>query len=364
MNDNFQHNIHKSFMERAIELSKGGIGYVSPNPLVGCVLVKNGEIIGEGYHEKYGEPHAEVMAYKNSIEDPVDSTMYVTLEPCSFEGKTPACTKFIIENGIREVYISMEDPNPKVSGMGIAKLKKYGIRVDVGILKEKCEWLNRGYIKWVTTNKPWVIAKAAQSENNFLGLNSNSTTNITGKEAKIHSHELRSNVDAIMIGRQTALIDNPELTVRHIGGKNPARIILDTHRKLPLTLNIFNDRAADTIILCSDKNFEKSSTSFAKFIPVDENEYGQLSIFSILDTLGKEGVCKILIEGGPELLKSFNEKDLIDEIYIYTSSNKLKNANLKNPLAINENWNIKKEVTLGSDKLIIATRKEECLQEL
>ena len=364
MNDSFQYNIHESFMARAIELSKGGLGRVSPNPLVGCVLVKNGDVIGEGFHEKYGESHAEVMAYKNANEDPVDSTMYVTLEPCSFEGKTPACTKFIIENGIREVYISMKDPNPKVSGSGILELEKYGIQVNVGLLKDECEWLNRGYIKWITTNKPWIIAKAAESENNFLGLDSNSTANITGRESKIHSHELRSNVDAIMVGRQTALIDNPELTVRHILGRNPTRVILDTNRKLPLTLNIFNDNAAETIILCSNKNFEKTSTSFAKFIPVNEDDCGQLSLDSILDTLAKEGLCKILIEGGAELLNSFNQRGLIDEMYIYTSNNKLKNANLKNPLAINDSWDVKEKLNLGADKLIIATKKEACLQEL
>ena len=363
MNLNFKYNIHESFMDRAIEISKGGIGSVSPNPLVGCVLVKNGEIIGEGYHEKYGEPHAEVMAYNNSIKDPSDSIMYVTLEPCSFEGKTPACTKFIIENGIREVYVSMKDPNPKVSGMGIEELEKHGVQVNVGILQKECEWLNRGYINWITNHKPWVIAKVAQSENNFLGLDSNTTTNITGQESKVHSHELRSNVDAIIVGRQTALVDNPELTVRHTMGKNPVRVVLDTNRKLPLTLNIFNDQAAETIILCSNKNFEKSNTSFAKFIPVNENEFGQLSIHSILEALAKEGFCKILIEGGAELLNSFNKKDLIDEMYIYTSNNKLKNANLKNPLIINDRWNIKEQLNLGDDNLIIATKKERCLQE-
>jgi len=364
MDNNFKYNIHESFMARALELSKKGLGLVSPNPLVGCVLVKDGEIIGEGCHEKYGEPHAEVIAYKNSIKDPVDSTMYVTLEPCCFEGKTPACTKFIIENGIREVYISMKDPNPQVSGKGIRELEKYGIPINVGLLEKESEWLNRGYIKWITTNRPWVIAKVAESENNFLGLNSNSKTNITGEEAKIHSHELRSNVDAIMIGRQTALIDNPKLTVRHIKGKNPIRVILDTHRKLPLTLNIFNDNAASTIILCSDVNFDNSSTSFAKFIPVEQNNDGKLCVDSMLDVLAKEGICKILIEGGAELLSSFNKKDLIDEVYIYTSNNKLDNANLKNPLIIDGSWDIQKEVKLGDDSLVIATRKVECLQEL
>ena len=134
MNLNFKYNIHESFMDRAIEISKGGIGSVSPNPLVGCVIVKNGEIIGEGYHEKYGEPHAEVMAYNNSIEDPLDSIMYITLEPCSFKVRL-SLHKVYYENGIREVYVSMKDPNPKVSGMRIEELEKHGVQVNVGILQ-------------------------------------------------------------------------------------------------------------------------------------------------------------------------------------------------------------------------------------
>jgi len=167
-----------------------------------------------------------------------------------------------------------------------------------------------------------------------------------------------------MIGRQTALIDNPQLTVRHVSGKNPIRVILDTHRKLPLTLNIFNDNKARTIVLCSKKNFDKSSTSFAKYIPIEEDGSGKLCINNILDILGKEGVAKVLIEGGAELLNSLKEEDLIDEIYIYTSSNKLNDATLKNPLAINDDWNIRKELNLGDDSLVIAIRKEKCLQEL
>ena len=167
-----------------------------------------------------------------------------------------------------------------------------------------------------------------------------------------------------MVGRQTALVDDPQLTVRHIEGISPTRIILDTHRKLPLTLNIFNDNKAKTIVLCSDINFEKSSTSFAEFIPIAEDKEGKLSIYNILDVLGELGICKVLIEGGAELLNSFNKRDLINEIYIYKSNNKLKNANLKNPLIINDNWTVQEETVLGKDRLIVATRKEECLQEL
>ena len=167
-----------------------------------------------------------------------------------------------------------------------------------------------------------------------------------------------------MVGRQTALIDNPQLTVRHIKGKNPIRVILDTHRKLPLTLNIFHDDSANTIVLCSKVNFDKTNTSFAKYIPIEENESGKLSLYNILDILGQEGMSKILIEGGAELLDSFKKEDLIDEMYVYTSNNKLNNANLKNPLVVNDDWNIEEELKLGDDHLVIAIRKAECLQEL
>jgi len=364
MSNNFSYNIHESFMARALELSKRGRGYVSPNPLVGCVLVKNGEIIGEGYHEKYGQPHAEVMAYKNSIKDPTDSTMYVTLEPCCFKGKTPACTQFIKENGIREVYIGIEDPNPKVCGEGARELEDYGIKVHVGLLSEECRELNKGYIKLISTKKPWVIAKAAQSENKFLGLDSKSRTKISGQEANAHCHDLRSKVDAIMVGSQTALIDNPMLTVREVDGRNPARVIVDTNRKLPLTLNVFTDYKAPSIVLCSDAKFENNETSFAKYLSVKENNDGNLCPENMLNILAKEGLCTILIEGGAKLLNSFKDMDLIDEMYIYTSNKKLANAALENPLQIDDKWDIKEQKSLGEDNLLIAKRKIECLQVL
>ena len=362
MSNNFSYNIHDSFMARALELAKKGRGYVSPNPLVGCILVKNGEIIGEGFHEKYGDSHAEVMAYKNSIKDPGDSTMYVTLEPCCFEGKTSACTQFIKENGIREVYVGMKDPNPKVCGQGIKELQDYGIKIHVGLLREECEELNKGYIKLISTKRPWVIAKVAQSEDEFLGFDSNSRTKISGKEANIHCHSLRSKVDAIMVGSQTALVDNPMLTVREVEGKNPVRVIVDTNRKLPLTLNVFTDYKADTIVLCSDNKFENNKTSFAKYLSIKENNDGNLCPENMLNVLGSEGICTILIEGGVKLLNSFKDLDLIDEVYIYTSNKKLVNATLENPLKIDDRWDVKDQKSLGADSLLVAKRKVECLQ--
>ena len=221
MSNLFSLNIHHAFMERAIELAKKGLGKVSPNPLVGCIIVKNGEIIGEGYHDEFGGDHAEISAYKNSIKDPVESTIYVTLEPCSIKGKTPPCTDFLISNGIREVYIGMLDPNPLVNGNGIKELESAGIKVHLNILKDECKNLNKGYIKWQSTKRPWIIVKAAESSNGYLGIDSNSQTQITQPESILHVHKLRTTVDAILIGRQTAVIDNPQLTVRKIVGKNP-----------------------------------------------------------------------------------------------------------------------------------------------
>ena len=356
-------DIHEAYMSRALELARQGQGKVSPNPMVGCVLVKDGEIIGEGYHEVYGGPHAEVMAYKNAIKEPVDATVYVTMEPCSIHSKTPPCTKFLIENSASEVYVATLDPNPEVNGNGIAELIHAGIHVKTGILTEEADSLNRGFTKIMKHGRPWVIAKAAQSANGFLGMDSDSQTWITGEVSKEHSHNLRAHVDAIMVGRQTALVDNPKLTVREVAGYNPQRIVVDTNRKLPLTLNIFRDHQAETKVLCSDARFERSRTSFCDFIPIKEGDDGQLEPGAILDTLAKEGITSVLLEGGAELLQSFNEAGLVDEIYLYTAPHNLEDANLENPLKISEDWNIKETLRLGDDTLIIAERKVECLQE-
>jgi diaminohydroxyphosphoribosylaminopyrimidine deaminase/5-amino-6-(5-phosphoribosylamino)uracil reductase len=331
--------------------------------MVGCVLVHDGQIIGEGYHEEFGGPHAEVMAYKNAIKDPVDATVYVTLEPCSIQGKTPPCAQFLIENSAAEVYIAMLDPNPEINGIGVKTLRNAGIKVKTGILQEEAEWLNRGFTKFMTEGRPWVIAKAAQSANGFLGINSESQTWITGEESKEHSHKLRAHVDSIMVGRQTALIDDPQLTVRKVAGKNPIRIIVDTNRKLPLTLKVFRDHRAQTLVLCSNARFERSRTSFCDYVPVTEDEDGQLEPYSILSALTNEGVTSVLIEGGANLLRTFYDKDLIDEIYLYTSTEELENASLTNPIRISEDWDVKESKRLGEDSLVIAQRKVKCLQE-
>lgn len=361
MNNNL--DIHEMFMSRALELARQGRGSVSPNPMVGCVLVKDGEIIGEGYHEKFGCEHAEVNAIKNSRKDPVDSTAYVTLEPCNITAKTPPCTQLLVENGIREVFISDIDPNPDISGRGIEDLRNAGIKVYSGVLSDESRSLNKGFYKWVTTGRPWIIAKVAQSRNKFMGLNSNSCTKITGHEAMRHCHELRSEVDSVLVGKQTALIDNPQLTVREIAGNNPKRIILDTNRTLPITLDMFNDNAAETIVICSSKKFKDNSTSFCKYWKAKEVD-GMLDVHDVLDQLANHGIVSVLVEGGPSILKTFIKSNLIDEAVVYTSDTDLDNATLKNPLTFDDNWDMVDDRLMGKDNMkIFLNRSVECLVE-
>ena len=349
-------------MKIAIELAKKGRGKVSPNPHVGCVIVKNGKIIGEGYHQEYGKEHAEVNAMKNCSEPPIDASLYVNLEPCSIFEKTPPCTKLIIENSISEVYIGTKDRNSRINGEGIEELKKAGIKVYSGILENECYILNKSFFKWIENKRPWVIGKVAQTKDGFMGVNSNESIWITGEKSKIEVHKLRSKVDAIMVGKNTAMIDDPELTVREVLGNNPKRIIVDTNRSLPLTLKIFNDKISKTYILCSDEKFENNKTSFCTFLSVKEIN-NQLCPEGILDVLGNEGITSLLIEGGSKLLESFYKRNLIDEIHIYTSNRTISGAELSNPLKLSEDWNIEKSIDLDDDKLIIAIKKVECLQE-
>ena len=354
-------DLHLQYMERVIELAKLGRGNVSPNPLVGCILVKNNKIIGEGYHKYFGGPHAEVDALNNCVEDPAGADLYVNLEPCNIFSKTPPCVNKIIENGIKNVYVGSIDKNPKINGSGISQLRKSNINVFTEILSDKCYELNIGFFNWIETGDPWVVAKFAQSSNGYMGLDSNSTTAITGYDSNCFTHELRSQVDGILVGTKTVLVDNPSLTVRNITGVNPKRIIVDTNRKLPLSLKIFNDNKSDNLILCSEDNFGETNTAYAKFIPVKVKN-NLLDVNNILEVLGKIGITKLLVEGGPTLINSFLNKNLINEIYIYTSNKSLDNAVLESPV-ISDDWEIFNENQFENDSLKIMRKKELCLQD-
>ena len=287
-------------MARAIELAEQGRGTVSPNPMVGCVLVKDGEIIGEGYHKEFGGPHAEVMAFRNARKDPVDCTVYVNLEPCNIDSKTPPCTKFLKENGAAEVYIANIDPNPDISGSGIEDLNRMNIKTYLGILKEEARELNKAFYKWVKTGLPWLTCKIAQSEDKSMGIDNKSSYWITNEISKEHSHRLRSNTDAILIGRNTAEVDNPSLTVRLVNGENPIRVITDTNRTLPQDLKIFHDDKSETIVLCSSEQFSNNKTKHCRYLAIKEKNK-MLDPHDILVQLANIGITSVLLEGGPSL---------------------------------------------------------------
>ncbi len=354
-------NIHETYMFRALQLAKKGQGRVSPNPMVGCVIVKNGKIIGEGYHRQFGKDHAEVEAFKNCLEDPVDAALYVTLEPCSHYGKTGPCCNFIVENGIRDVYIAMLDPNEKVNGKGVDYLESKGIFVQSNILLDESKKLNRGYLNWIKTKKPYVIGKLAQDSRGFIG-KKGAQVWITGKNSIINSHKLRSEVDAILVGKNTVLTDNPSLTVREIIGSNPKRIVLDTNRTLPYNFKLLNDNESKTIILCSSLKFSDNKTTQCSYISILEKK-GKLDPEDILNRLGELGITSLIIEGGASTIKSFLDLELIDEFYLYTSDSPINELDIANPFLLNDDWKLKEEKMLETDKLIVYKKKEKCLQE-
>ena len=354
-------NVHENYMKKAIELAIKGRGYVSPNPIVGCVVVKNGVIIGEGYHQEYGKNHAEVNALNNCVQDPSGSSLYVTLEPCNHFGKTPPCTDFIIKNGIRDVYISMLDPNPNMSGKSIEILKMAGINVQTRILEQETKYLNRFYCKWICKKIPYVIAKVAEDRRGFIAKSKFSVW-ITGNKSKKNVHKLRSESDAILVGKNTVLYDNPELTVRMVYGRNPKRIILDTNRTLPQNLKVFQDPSSKTIVACNDKLFGNSKTSNCQYLATKEKN-GKIDVNDLLIKLGELGITSLILEGGSKTIKSFLIEELIDEFHLYSSDKKLDELDIKNPFSADENWEFESEQKFDSDNLMIYRKKEKCLQE-
>ena len=312
-------------MNRVLELALKGSGQVSPNPRVGAIILKNDELISEGWHHKFGEPHAEVMAIRNAKEiDLEGSTMVVNLEPCSHQGKTPPCADLLIEKKFKEVIIGMQDPNPLVAGKGIAKLENAGIKVKVGILEEKCKWINRFFIKHISTKMPYIVMKVAQSFDGKIATASGESQWITSLESRKYTHYLRNELDAVLIGSGTAIADNPELNVRHIKGRNPIKIVLDTNLQLNPDLKLFNNDTK-TIICCSNKiKIENKLNHFANFnvdiLPCKIDSSGRIDLQYVLSQLSnKYSIASILIEGGSEIFSSFLKSNLIDELHLFTA---------------------------------------------
>jgi diaminohydroxyphosphoribosylaminopyrimidine deaminase/5-amino-6-(5-phosphoribosylamino)uracil reductase len=303
-------------MKKAMELAQKGLGTVSPNPLVGCVIVKDGKIIAEGYHQKFGEAHAEVNAIHNlpSDIDPKDCTLYVNLEPCCHHGKTPPCCDLIIKKGFKHVVICNGDPNPLVAGIGIEKLKQAGVEVTQGICGNEGRYLNRRFFTFHEKKRPYIILKWAQTADGFISkwpLPVNRSENkISGEEAQILAHQLRASEDAILVGKNTVFNDDPFLTTRLVEGKNPIRVII-TGDEIPHTYNIFN---ADANIIV----FNPFKTGLEDHVHFIKLEHGPI-IRQVIKRLYQLDISSVLVEGGLYTLNSFIAENLWDEKHIFVS---------------------------------------------
>lgn len=314
-------NYDQKFMFRCIELAELGLGNTSPNPIVGCVITHNNKIIGEGYHQKYGEAHAEVNAI-NSVKNKKllkDSTLYVTLEPCSHFGKTPPCADLIVKTGIPRVVISCNDPNSQVSGKGIEILKKAGIDVKTGILKNEYEWLNRRFFTFHNKKRPYIILKWAKTKDGFIDvIRNNKSPNInwiTNETCRTLVHKWRTEEQAILIGTKTAINDNPELTARSYFGKNPLRVVIDRNLSLPLNLKVFN-KNAKTLIITEKTNYPNLDNHIS-FCTINFDNYFEENL---LNELYKLNIQSVIIEGGLFTLNSFINKKLWDDARIFTGN--------------------------------------------
>jgi len=310
------------FMKKAIALARKGSLRVSPNPRVGCVLVKKDKIISEGYHQYFGGPHAEINALREAEVKARGSTMYINLEPCCHYGKTPPCTEAIIKSGVKEIVVGMVDPNPLVNGKGLRELKTRGVKVKLGVLKEECTKLNEPYIKYITRGLPFVVLKSAMSLDGKIATPSGDSKWITSEASRKYVKTLRSQVDAILVGIDTVLHDNPELLSSH-SRKKPIRVVLDSHLRIPLDARVLNSRAPTIVATQKEtakKRIERLEARGIEVLQIPkwrEHPRRGLDLKYLMKNLAKRGVTALLIEGGGKINASALEMGLVDKLLFF-----------------------------------------------
>lgn len=316
----FEMNDHE-YMKIALSLARGTVGQTSPNPSVGAVLVNDGQLVGTGVHLKAGTPHAEVRAIDEAGISAQGAVMYVTLEPCSHQGKTPPCAETIIKSGIDKVFVATLDPNPLVAGNGIKMLTKAGIKVEVGLCEEEAIQINEAFFHFIQTNTPFVTIKAGISLDGKIAAKSGDSKWITSPESRRDVHHLRHEHDGILVGINTILQDNPLLTTRRPrGGRNPIRIVLDTHLKIPVSANVVQDSSARTIIFTGQQIDLKKKIDLERFgVTIISQEKKTLSLQNVLKRLGELNLISVLVEGGSEIHASFIEASAFQQIITYVS---------------------------------------------
>jgi diaminohydroxyphosphoribosylaminopyrimidine deaminase/5-amino-6-(5-phosphoribosylamino)uracil reductase len=324
---------HSHYMKLALDLAERGRGNVSPNPMVGCVLVKNNEIVGQGYHQQAGGPHAEIIALQQAGAQAQGASAYVTLEPCCHHGKTPPCTDALIQAGVKTVFAACLDPNPLVAGKGLEQLQNAGIETELGLHEKQASALNEIFFHFIRNKTPFVIAKWAMSLDGKTATHAEDSRDISCAQSREFSHQTRQAVDAILIGSKTAILDNPQLTVRHTQQdtikqgiiKQPLRIILSSSGKLPLDLKLFDLSLAKTLVVASNhatqENIQLLQEKNIEVLVLPSNEHKKISLSALLDALGKRNITSLLVEGGMTVLHDFFNEKCINKIHVYLAPN-------------------------------------------
>lgn len=331
----------EQFMKRAIELAKQGVGWTAPNPLVGAVVVKNGRVIGEGYHRKYGELHAERNALAACTEDPAGATLYVTLEPCCHYGKTPPCTEIIIEKKIAKVVIGARDPNPKVAGKGARILREHGIEVVEDYMREACDALNPVFFHYITTKTPYVVLKFAMTLDGKIATRTGASKWITGEAARNHVHQLRGRYAGILAGIGTVLADDPMLNCRIDGAHQPLRIILDSHLRIPMGSRLVRSaKEYPLLIVCNESirdreegasRIQKLEEAGAKVWTLPEKN-GHPDLNVLMQRLGEEKIDSVLIEGGGTVNEAALKAHIVHHVYAYIAPKIFGGEDAKTPV--------------------------------
>ena len=326
------------YMRRAMELAERGVGFTNPNPMVGAVIVKGGKVIGDGWHERCGEWHAERNAFKNCTVPAEGATMYVTLEPCCHYGKTPPCTEAIIEHGIARVVVGMEDPNPLVAGKGIALLREAGIEVVCGVEEEALREQNRVFLKYISTKLPWVAMKTAMTLDGKIATRTGDSKWITGAEARAYVHELRHRFMAIVVGIGTAVADDPLLNCRIEGRgvRQPIRVVVDSNARLSLDSQLVKTAGEYRTIVAHTRFAPEESVKALREAGVEmllcKEKEGLVDVRNLLELLGQSGIDSILLEGGGSLNYTFLAEGLADELYAFIAPKIVGGMNAKTPV--------------------------------
>jgi diaminohydroxyphosphoribosylaminopyrimidine deaminase/5-amino-6-(5-phosphoribosylamino)uracil reductase len=324
------------WMRRALELAERGRGWVEPNPLVGAVVIRDGRFVGEGWHRRFGEAHAEIRALAAAGEAARDATLYVTLEPCCHFGKTPPCTDSILRAGIRRVVAALPDPFPAVAGKGAEILRQAGVTVEFGVCEAEARRLNAPYLKLLTTGRPWVHAKWAMTLDGKIATRSGDSRWISNETSRRRVHELRGRMDAILVGIGTVLADNPQLTARPPGSRTPARIVLDSHGRIPQdAIVVQTAHSAPTIVATTESMPQMRRAALQQHgceVLILPEQHGRVSVDALIAELGRRRLTNLLVEGGSGVLGAFFDAVAIDEFHVFIAPRLMGGATAKTPI--------------------------------